>query len=64
MFATLETAQIAARKLVKKGSGKIVFLSSVAGLSATPYVGPYTATKHTVEAIAKTMQQEPKEFGV
>lgn len=64
VFSTLETAQIAARKLVKKGSGKIVFLSSIAGLSGTPYVGPYTATKHTVEAIAKTMQQELKEFGV
>ena len=36
VFATLETVQIAARKLVAKGSGKIVFLSSIAGLSGTP----------------------------
>lgn len=64
VFATLETVQIAARKLVNKGSGKIVFLSSIAGLSGTPYVGPYTATKHAIEGIAKTMQKELAEFGV
>ena len=64
VFATLETVQIAARKLVAKGSGKIVFLSSIAGLSGTPYVGPYTATKHAIEGIAKTMQKELAEFGV
>lgn len=64
VFSTLETVQIAARKLVKKGSGKIIFMSSMAGISATPYVGPYTATKHAIEGIAQTMQQELAEFGV
>ncbi|HAQ06654.1 MAG TPA: short-chain dehydrogenase [Bacillus bacterium] len=64
VFATLETVQIAARKLVKKGSGKIVFISSMAGISATPYVGPYTATKHAIEGIAQTMKKELKGFGV
>jgi len=64
VFATLETAQIAARKLVEKGSGKIIFMSSMAGISATPYVGPYTTTKHALEGIAETMQAELKEFGV
>lgn len=64
VFATLETVQIAARKLVEKRSGKIVFMSSMAGISATPYVGPYTATKHAIEGIAQTMKTELKEFGV
>ncbi|WP_456275034.1 SDR family oxidoreductase [Bacillus sp. AK031] len=64
VFATLETAQAAARLFVKKGSGKIVFMSSMAGISATPYVGPYTATKHAVEGIAQTMKAELEEFGV
>ena len=64
VFATLETVQIAARKMVERGSGKIVFLSSVAGIAATPYVGPYTATKHAIEAIAKTLHKELKEHGV
>ncbi|MFL8938293.1 SDR family oxidoreductase [Rossellomorea oryzaecorticis] len=64
VFATLETAQIAAKKLVEKGSGKIIFMSSMAGISATPYVGPYTATKHAVEGIAQTMKSELEGFGV
>lgn len=64
VFATLESVQYAARKLVKKGSGKIVFMSSMAGISATPYVGPYTATKHAIEGIAQTMKSELEEFGV
>lgn len=64
VFATLESVQYAARKLVKKGTGKIVFMSSMAGISATPYVGPYTATKHAIEGIAQTMKSELAEFGV
>ncbi|PPA68943.1 SDR family oxidoreductase [Jeotgalibacillus proteolyticus] len=64
VFATLESVQLAAQKLVKKGSGKIVFISSMAGISATPYVGPYTATKHALEGIAQTMQPELEQFGV
>ena len=64
VFATLETVQIAVRKLVDKGSGKIVFMSSMAGISATPYVGPYTATKHAIEGIAQTMKSELEGFGV
>ncbi|MBT2569889.1 SDR family oxidoreductase [Planococcus sp. ISL-110] len=64
VFSTLETAQIAARKFVDKGKGKIIFMSSMAGIMATPYVGPYTATKHAIEAIATTMQKELKGHGV
>lgn len=64
VFATLETVQLAAQKLVKKGNGKIVFMSSMAGISATPYVGPYTATKHAIEGIAQTLKSELEEFGV
>ncbi|RNF39684.1 SDR family oxidoreductase [Planococcus salinus] len=64
VFSTLETVQVAAKKFVEKGKGKIVFLSSMAGIMSTPYVGPYTATKHAIEGIAKTLQKEMQEFGV
>lgn len=36
----------------------------MAGITATPYVGPYTATKHAIEGIAQTLQAELKEFVV
>lgn len=64
VFATLETVQIAARKMVEKGSGKIVFMSSRSGIIASPYSDPYEATKHAIEAIAHVLQQELKGFGV
>lgn len=64
VFATLETVQLAARNMVKRGSGKIIFMSSMAGVTATPYVGPYTATKHAIEGIAQTLKSELETFGV
>ncbi|WP_082234953.1 SDR family NAD(P)-dependent oxidoreductase [Halobacillus massiliensis] len=64
VFCTLENAQIAAKKFVDKKQGKIVFLSSIAGVVGMPHLGAYVASKHAVEAIAKTMKAELEEFGV
>ncbi|WP_100405609.1 SDR family oxidoreductase [Bacillus solitudinis] len=64
VFSTLETAQLAAKKFVEKGKGKIIFMSSMAGIMASPYSGLYAASKHALEAIAKTMQKEMAHFGV
>ncbi|MFJ7929637.1 SDR family NAD(P)-dependent oxidoreductase [Peribacillus sp. NPDC096448] len=64
VFTTLESVQFTARKLVKKGKGKIVFLSSMAGIITTPYIGPYAATKHAIEGMALTLKDELKEYGV
>ncbi|MFC7366228.1 MULTISPECIES: SDR family oxidoreductase [Bhargavaea] len=64
IFATLESVQLAAARLVGKGHGKVIFMSSMAGISATPFVGPYTATKHAIEGIAQTMRKELEPFGV
>ncbi|MCD5324547.1 MULTISPECIES: SDR family oxidoreductase [Pontibacillus] len=64
VFSTLENAQIAAKKFVEKKAGKIVFLSSIAGAVSIPYLGPYVASKHAVEAIAKNMKAELEEFNV
>lgn len=64
VFSTLETVQIAARKMVEKGSGKIVFMSSQSGIIASPNGGPYEATKHAIEAIAHVLHLELEGFGV
>lgn len=64
VFSTLENAQIAAKKFVKKKQGKIIFLSSIVGIVAMPHLGAYSSSKHAVEAIAKTMKTELEEFGV
>ncbi|GAF11642.1 short chain dehydrogenase [Bacillus sp. JCM 19046] len=64
VFSTLETAQIAAKQFIKKKQGKLVFLSSIVGVVAMPYLGAYSSTKHAIEAIAQTLREELKEFNV
>lgn len=63
-FSPLEFSQPFIRKMVKKGKGKIVFLSSVAGLSTSPFLGPYNASKHALEAIAQCLRDELQPYGV
>ncbi|PBB04766.1 SDR family oxidoreductase [Salimicrobium humidisoli] len=64
VFSTLENAQIAANKFMKKEKGKIIFLSSVAGLVGMPYLAAYASSKHAIEAFAKAMKTELEEFNV
>src|SRR6516162_4847185 len=53
-----------AKQMVKRGSGRIVWVSSREGLNVNPFTGIYSASKHAVEAIAQTMSLELQEFGI
>jgi len=53
-----------AKQMVKRGAGRIVWVSSREGLNINPFTGIYSASKHAVEAIAETMAYELEEFGV
>ncbi|MFB9267688.1 SDR family oxidoreductase [Bradyrhizobium erythrophlei] len=64
VFAALEMAQGFARAMVKRGSGRIVWTSSVAGLVNVPFDGAYAASKHAVEGICSAMHEELKPYGV
>ncbi|WP_411343298.1 SDR family oxidoreductase [Paenibacillus sp. WLX1005] len=64
VFSSLELVQLVAKQMVAKKKGKIIFISSIAGLSVTPYLGPYCASKHAVEAIAQALKDELAEFNV
>lgn len=64
VFAALEVAQGFARAMVKRGVGRIVWTSSVAGLVKVPFDGPYAASKHAVEGICSAMREELKPYGV
>lgn len=64
-FAPLELTQKVVRRFIDEGRpGKIVFTSSIGGLISIPYGGPYAATKHSLEAIAGSMQAELAPFGI
>jgi NAD(P)-dependent dehydrogenase (short-subunit alcohol dehydrogenase family) len=64
VFAALELAQGFARIMVKRGSGRVVWTSSVAGLVKVPFDGAYAASKHAVEAICSAMHEELRSYGV
>jgi NAD(P)-dependent dehydrogenase (short-subunit alcohol dehydrogenase family) len=51
---------------LRRGRGRIVFIGSIAGKSALPFLGPYAASKHALEAIADSLRVElsPWSIGV
>jgi NAD(P)-dependent dehydrogenase (short-subunit alcohol dehydrogenase family) len=53
-----------AKQMVKRGEGRIVWVSSREGLNTNPFTGIYSASKHAVEAIAETMANELQEFNI
>lgn len=44
--------------------GRIINVSSVSGLVASPFMGVYAASKFAVEAISDSLRREVKDFGV
>lgn len=54
VFAALELAKGFIPTMVARGSGKIVWTSSDAGLQTPPFGGAYSATKWAIESIAVT----------
>jgi NAD(P)-dependent dehydrogenase (short-subunit alcohol dehydrogenase family) len=49
---------------LREARGRIVFVGSIAGRSALPFLGPYAASKHALEAIADTLRLELRPFGI
>lgn len=64
VFGTLGFTQPFVRRFVKRGAGKVVFVSSIVGFSTFPYLAPYCASKHALEAIVQLMREELEGTGV
>ena len=64
VFGALELTQGFLRTMVPRGSGKVVWVSSMVGLIVVPWLGAYCASKHAIEAIAATMKAELEGTGV
>ena len=47
-----------------KTPGRIVMMSSVGGRVATPFVGPYNASKFALEAVSESLRRELMIYGV
>jgi NAD(P)-dependent dehydrogenase (short-subunit alcohol dehydrogenase family) len=50
--------------LLRAGRGRIVNMGSISGRLATPYLGPYAASKFALEAISDALRQELRHFGI
>ena len=49
---------------LRQARGRLVFISSIGGLVATPYMSPYHASKFGIEAVGDVLRQELRQFGV
>jgi NAD(P)-dependent dehydrogenase (short-subunit alcohol dehydrogenase family) len=45
-------------------AGRVVFMGSIGGRVASPFVAPYAASKHAIEAIAESMRHELADTGI
>jgi NAD(P)-dependent dehydrogenase (short-subunit alcohol dehydrogenase family) len=54
----------AVRQMVPRGWGRIIIVSSVAGLKGAPYIGAYSASKHAVLGLMKSAADETMTKGV
>lgn len=64
VFATFAITQRVARAMRKRRAGRIIIMSSIGGVRAGVGSGPYTMTKHAIQAMGTAMRAELKMFGV
>ena len=64
VFGMVEMCQAVAPGMIERGSGRIINVSSVAGILASPLTSPYCMTKHAVEAFTKSLRGELAPHGV
>ncbi len=50
--------------MLRQARGRIVMMGSIAGRLATPFVGPYSASKFALEAITDAFRVELKPWGI
>ncbi len=50
--------------LLRKARGRIVFMGSVSGRMAVPFLGPYAASKYALEAITDALRRELRPWGM
>ncbi len=58
VFGALELTQALLKGMLKRGRGKIVNISSIAGRITIPYIGPYCMTKHALEVVSEALRAE------
>lgn len=58
VFGTVAVTQAVLPGMLARGSGRIIIVSSIAGVLSAPGFGPYSMSKHALEAMGKAMRAE------
>jgi len=64
VFGTVAITQRVAQAMRRKHAGRIIVVSSIGGVRAGVGSGPYTMTKHAIQAFGTALRAELKAFGV
>jgi NAD(P)-dependent dehydrogenase (short-subunit alcohol dehydrogenase family) len=63
-FATVRLAQRVLPSMRERRRGRIINMSSVAGLLGHPVMGPYSSSKHAIEGVSDALRFELMPFGI
>lgn len=58
VFSTLELIQVALKSMIRKKHGKIIIISSLAGIYPMSFIGSYSSTKASLIKVAETLKKE------
>ena len=64
VFSTMELIQVALKTMIKKKQGKIIIMSSIAGIYPVRFIGGYASSKASLISIAKTLRKEINSLNV
>lgn len=60
VFSNFKLVQIVLKNMIKKDSGKIIMMSSLAGIMPIKFLGVYSATKASINKLTQTLNKELK----
>lgn len=64
VFGAVRMAQRLLPAMRDRRRGRVINMSSIAGKTSNPLMGPYSASKHALEAISDAMRMELAQFGI
>ena len=64
LFGLMRTIQAVLPHMRERHAGRIVNISSVLGFLPAPYMALYAASKHAVEGLSESLDNEVRQFGV
>lgn len=58
VFCALALSQLALKRMLKKGRGRVIFMSSLASKISTPFLAPYCMSKAALSSAAQALRSE------